>query len=88
MKQQVIIEKIRAKHPARLEADVRAEMNTVKREFCRETRIIEGEHTTFNTDGSSVMYDMGDEVVDIRQVDLAGTKINQVSGVFEIELQT
>ena len=88
MIQQVIIERIRRRHPDRREAEIRAEMNLIKKEFCRETRINEGEHDGFSLDGSSVMYDFGSEVVNVKQVDLDGVQIQQLTGVYKIELTT
>ncbi len=88
MTQQQFIEKVLRKFPNRKEAEIRSELNEVQKEFCRETRILEGEFTTFNTDGSSMYFDLGDEVVTVKQVDLAGDKIGPLGGVYEIELQT
>ena len=88
MIQQQLIEKILRKFPDRKEAEIRAEANTVKEEFCRETRILEGEFTTFNTDGTSMYFDLGDDVITVKQVDLNGEKIDPLGGVYEIELQT
>lgn len=88
MTQQQLIEKILRKFPGKKEGEIRAEANTVKEEFCRETRILEGEFTTFNTDGTSMYFDLGSDVIAVKQVDLAGSKINRLGGVYEIELQT
>lgn len=82
------MEKILRKFPGRKEAEIRSEMNAVKEEFCRETRILEGEFTTFDTDGTSMYYDLGSDVITVKQVDLGGTKIDPLGGVYEIELQT
>ena len=82
------MEKIRRRHPDRLEPEIRAEMNTVKREFCRETRLLEGEFTGFSLDGTSVMYDLGDNVAAVKQVDLNGVQIQQLTGIYTIELTT
>ena len=87
MTQQHLIEKILRKFPDRKEAEIRAELNEVQKEFCRETRIIEGEFTTFNTDGTSMYFAMGSDVVTIKQLDLDGAKINPLGGVYEIDLQ-
>ena len=88
MIQRQLMEKILRAHPGRKEAESRAELNTVKREFCRETGILEGEYTTFNLDGSSMYFTMGTDVVAIKQLDLNGEKINPLSGVYGIELQS
>lgn len=88
MTQQQIIEKILRKFPGRKEAEIRLELNEVQKEFCRETRILEGEFTTFNTDGSSMYFTMGTDVVTIKQLDLNGIKIDPLGGMYEIELQT
>jgi len=88
MTQRQIMEKILRKFPGRKEGEIRAEMNAVKEEFCRETRILEGEFTTFDTDGTSMYFDLGDDVITVKQVDLAGTKIDPLGGVYEIEMQT
>ena len=88
MTQQQLIEKILRKFPGRKEAEIRDALNEVKNEFCRETRIIEGEFTTFDTDATSVYYTMGDDVVTIKQVDVNGSKITPLGGVYEILLQT
>ena len=87
MTQQHLIEKILRKFPDRKEAEIRAELNEVQKEFCRETRIIEGEFTTFNTDGTSMYFAMGSDVVTIKQLDLDGAKIKPLGGVYEIDLQ-
>lgn len=88
MTQQQLIEKILRKFPDRKEAEIRIELNEVQKEFCRETRIIEGEFTTFDTDGTSMYFDLDDQVVTVKQVDLAGTKLDQARGVYEVVLQT
>lgn len=88
MTQQQLIEKILRKFPGRKEGEIRAELNEVQKEFCRETRIIEGEFTTFDTDGTSMYFDLGSDVVTVKQVDLNGVKINPLGGIYEIELQT
>ncbi len=88
MIQQQIIEKVRRKFPDRKEGEIRAEANTVKEEFCRETRILEGEFTTFDTDGTSMYFDLGDDVITVKQVDLAGAKLERLGGVYEVDLQT
>ena len=88
MTQQQLIEKIRMKFPKRNEGEIRSELNEVQKEFCRETRILEGEFTTFNLDGTSLYYTMGTDVVTIKQVDLDGTKIDVLGGVYQIELAT
>lgn len=88
MTQRQIMEKILRKFPGRKEGEIRAEMNAVKEEFCRETRILEGEFTTFDTDGTSMYYDLGTDVITVKQVDLAGDKIDPLGGIYEIELQT
>ena len=88
MIQRQLIEKIIKKFPDRKEAEIRAELNEVQKEFCRETRIIEGEFTTFNTDGTSMYFTMGADVVTIKQLDLDGVKIDPLGGVYEIKLQT
>ena len=88
MTQQQIMEKILRKFPDRKEAEIRLELNEVQKEFCRETRILEGEFTTFNTDGSSMYFTMGTDVVTIKQLDLNGIKIDPLGGMYEIELQT
>ena len=82
------MEKILRKFPDRKEAEIRLELNEVQKEFCRETRILEGEFTTFNTDGSSMYFTMGTDVVTIKQLDLNGIKIDPLGGMYEIELQT
>ncbi len=88
MTQQQLIEKILRKFPDRKEGEIRDEANVVKEEFCRETRILEGEFTTFDTDGTSMYFDLGDDVITVKQVDLAGTKLDRLGGVYEVELQT
>ncbi len=88
MTQRQLIEKILRKFPDRKEGEIRAEANAIKEEFCRETRILEGEFTTFDTDGASMYFDLGDDVVTVKQVDLAGDKLDRLGGVYEIELQT
>ena len=88
MTQQQLIEKILRKFPGKKEAEIRAELNEVQKEFCRETRILEGEFTTFNTDGSSMYFTMGTDVVTIKQLDLNGVKISPLGGVYGILLQT
>ena len=88
MIQQQLIEKILRKFPGRKEAEIREALNEVQKEFCRETRIIEGEFTTFNTDATSVYYTIGDDVINIKQVDVNGVKITPLGGVYEIVLQT
>ena len=87
MIQQQLIEKILRKFPGRKEAEIRAELNTVRDEFCRETRILEGEFTTFDTDGS-LYYDLDDRVVTVKQVDVKGVTINPLGGVYAVKLQT
>ncbi len=87
MTQQQLIEKIMRKFPDRKEGEIRAESNTVKDEFCRETRIIEGEFTTFDTDGTSMYFDLDDRVVTVKQVDLNGVTINPLGGVYAVEIQ-
>ncbi len=67
MTQQQLIEKILRKYPGRKEAEIRNELNVIKDEFCRETGIIEGEFTTFNTDGTSMYFTMGSDVVTLKQ---------------------
>ncbi len=88
MTQQQLMEKILRKFPGRKEAEIRIELNEVQKEFCRETRILEGEFTTFNTDGSSMYFTMGTDVVTIKQLDLNGVKIDPLGGVYGILLQT
>ena len=88
MTQQQLIEKILKKFPDRTEAEIRIELNAVQKEFCRETELLEGEYTTFNLDGTSMYYDLGDDVVAIKQVDVNGVKIDPLGGMFEIPLQT
>jgi len=88
MTQQQLIEKILRKFPDRKEGEIRAELNEVQKEFCRETRILEGEFTTFDTDGTSMYFDLDDRVVTVKQVDLNEVTINPLGGVYGIELQT
>ena len=88
MTQQQFIEKVLRKFPNRKEAEIRSELNEVQKEFCRETRILEGEFTTFNTDGSSMYFTMGTDVVTIKQLDLNGVKIDPLGGVYGILLQS
>lgn len=88
MTQQQLIEKILRKFPDRKEGEIRAELNEVQKEFCRETRILEGEFTTFDTDGTSMYFDLDDRVVTVKQVDLNGVTINPLGGVYGIEIQT
>ncbi len=88
MTQQQLIEKILRKFPDRKEGEIRAELNEVQKEFCRETRILEGEFTTFDTDGTSMYFDLDDRVVTVKQVDLNGVTINPLGGVYAVELQT
>jgi hypothetical protein len=88
MTQQQLIEKILRKFPDRKEGEIRDELNEVQKEFCRETRILEGEFTTFDLDGSSMYYTMDSTVVTVKQVDLNGSKIDPLGGVYEIESQT
>ncbi len=87
MTQQQLIEKILRKFPDRKEGEIRAELNEVQKEFCRETRIIEGEFTTFDTDGTSMYFDLDDRVVTVKQVDLNGVTINPLGGVYAVEIQ-
>lgn len=75
------------KFPDRKEGEIRAELDTVRDEFCRETRILEGEFTTFDTDGTSMYYDLDDRVVTVKQVDLNGVTINPLGGVYAVEIQ-
>ncbi len=82
------MEKILRKFPDRKEGEIRFELNEIQKAFCRETRILEGEFTTFNTDGTSMYYTMGTDVATIKQLDLNGSKINPLGGVYEIEIQT
>ena len=88
MIQQKLIEKVLRKFPDRKEGEIRAELNTIKEEFCRETKILEGEFTTFDTDTTSMYYTIGTDVITIKQVDLNGVKIDPLGGPYEIELQT
>ncbi len=88
MTQRQLMEKILKKFPDRKEAEIRDALNIVQKEFCRETRILEGEFTTFNTDGSSMYFTMGTDVVTIKQLDLNAIKIDRLGGVYEIEMQT
>lgn len=87
MTQQQLIEKILRKFPDRKEGEIRAELDTVRDEFCRETRILEGEFTTFNTDGTSMYFNLDDRVVTVKQVDVKGVTINPLAGVYVIEVQ-
>lgn len=88
MIQQKLIEKILRKFPDRKEGEIRAELDTVRDEFCRETRILEGEFTTFDTDATSMYYALDDRVVTVKQVDVNGVTINPLAGVYAVELQT
>ena len=88
MIQQQIMEKILQKFPGKTEPEIRIELNEIQKDFSQETEIIETEFTTFNLDGSSVMYDMDDEVIRVKQVDVDGAKIDILGGVYEIELTT
>ncbi len=87
MTQRQLMEKILKKFPGRKEAEIRDALNMVQKEFCRETRILDGEFTTFNTDGS-MYYTMGTDVVAIKQLDLNAVKIDRLGGVYEIKMQT
>lgn len=88
MIQQHLIEKISRAHPSRGEREIRDDLNRIKRSFCKETKIIEGEFTTFNTDGTSLYFDLGNEVSEVKQVDLAGTPLAKLSGVHNIPIQS
>jgi len=87
MTQQQLIEKVLRKFPDRKEGEIRDEADAVKEEFCRETRILEGEFTTFDTDGTSMYFTMDDRVVTVKQVDLNGVTINPLGGVYGIKIQ-
>ena len=82
MTQQQLIEKIRRGFPLRLEPECRAALNEIQREFCKETRIIEGWFTPFTTTITDQYYDLDELVVEIKQVRIAGTDTGQLQGVY------
>ncbi len=82
MIQQQIHEKILRKFFRRTESEIRTSLNDVKNDFCRETRIIEGEFTTFNTTATEIYYSIGSDVVSIKQVVLDGVTLKPMSDVY------
>ena len=82
MIQQQILDIILRKFPGRTETEIRISLNEVKDDFCRETRIIEGEFTTFNTTTTEIYYTIGSDVVLIKQVVLNGLTLKPMSDVY------
>ena len=88
MTQQFILEKVMRKFMDRTEGEVRSDLNRIQKDFSRETRILEGEFTTFNTNGASLYFDFDDQVSVVKQVQVDGTVIDLLTGVYQIEIQS